>query len=260
MTKTLLAFIITGVALTVAQPAFAESITLVSNQSGVAGLAFADENGIQDEAQHPDTPGGPNSFNLTATVGGSRGSGAASIAADVSNLSTLRGEGTTSASYSTIIGQGEGHVSSFFFVFFELDRPHAFLFDGDFVTSGHASTPGDPRHLSDWRVSLMGLGPGGSQMPIFNEQGTDSIGLMRDGRLPPGLYRFLVHAGSFAANLESGAGSGEVFSNFAFSLDLDADPVPEPASLLLVGTGLGALVSARRRKRCAHVAVEPREV
>jgi hypothetical protein len=240
----------------VASAALAEPIIIVSNGTGVAGLAFASENGIDDEASHPDTPGGPDSFHLTTRVGGTSADGLAAIASDLGDPLRLRATGSTSVSYATQIGVAEGHVSSFFFVFFEIDTPRQFLFDGDFETSGDAFSTPQRAHRSDWSVLLLAMGPGGSSQEVLAAQGTDSMRLVRDGLLSPGLYRFLVQGTSFGANLIPGPGSGSVFSNFRFSLALDADapPVPEPGSLLLTATGLGALAAARRRKRAINPA------
>ena len=58
MTKTLLTGSITVVALMVASPALADAITIVSNQTGVAGLAYAAENGIDDRRPTPTRPAG----------------------------------------------------------------------------------------------------------------------------------------------------------------------------------------------------------
>ena len=105
MTKRLLACSITVVALTVASPALADPITIVSNGSGISGLAYATENGIEDMASDPDTPGGSNSFHLTAQVGGTTAEGFAAIASDLSDPLRLRANGSTSVSYTTEIGR-----------------------------------------------------------------------------------------------------------------------------------------------------------
>ena len=255
MSKRLLTGSIAAVALMVASAALADPIIIVSNGTGVAGLAFASENGIVDEASHPDTPAGPESFHLTARVGGSSADGSAAIASDLSDPLRLRATGSTSVSYSTQIGEAEGHVSSFFFVFFEIETPRRFLFDGDFETSGDPISTPQTAHRSDWTVLLLEMGPGGSSQEVLAAQGTNSMRVVRSGLLSAGLYRFLVQGTSLGANLIPGPGSGSVFSNFRFSLDLDADaPVPEPGSLLLTATGLGALAAARRRKRSVNPA------
>ena len=138
MTKTVLASTITAVTLAAASAAFADPIRIIQNGSGVAGLSYALENGVEDFASDPDAVGGPNSIRLSTRVGGTSTDAAAALVSDFSNPSRLSATGSTSVSYATELGEGEGHVSSSSFVFFELDRPQQFLFDGDLQTSGDA--------------------------------------------------------------------------------------------------------------------------
>ena len=261
MTKTILASTITALTLTAASTAFADPIRIVQNGSGVAGLSYSFENGVEDSASDPDAVGGPNSFRLSTRVGGTSADAAAELVSDFRNPSRLSGTGSTSASYATEVGRGEGNVASYYFVFFELDQPQQFLFDGDLQTSGDAfSTPTQERR-SDWEVSLFAMDSTGNIVrPILIERGTDSTRLVREGVLTAGIYRFLVQGTSFAASFLPGRASGNVHSNFAFSLDLNDGPapVPEPGSVLLLGTGLAAILGAKRRERWRR-AVEFRE-
>ena len=209
MTKTVLASIVTAVTLTTASAAIADPIHIVQNGSGVAGLSYALENGVEDFASDPDAIGGPNSFRLSTRVGGTSTDAAAALVSDFSDPSQLSAAGSTSVLYATEIGQGEGHVSSYYFMFFELDGPQQFLFDGNFQTSGDAFTTPEQLHRSDWDVSLFAMDSTGNiAMPILIERGTDSTRLVREGVLTAGMYRFLVQGTSFGASFFPGPHPG----------------------------------------------------
>ena len=67
---------------------------------------------------------------------------------------------------------------------------------------------------------------GNIAMPILIERGTDSTRLVREGVLTAGMYRFLVQGTSFGASFFPGPASGNVHSNFAFSLGLNDVATP----------------------------------
>ena len=113
MTKTVLASTLTAVTLTAASAAFADPVRIIQNGSGVAGLSYALENGVEDFASDPDAVGGPNSVRLSTRVGSTSTDAAAALVSDFSDPSRLSGTGSTSVSYATEVGQGEGHVSSY---------------------------------------------------------------------------------------------------------------------------------------------------
>ena len=67
-------------------------------RSGVAGLSYALENGVEDFASDPDAIGGPNSFRLSTRVGGTSTDAAAALVSDFSDPSQLSAAGSTSVS------------------------------------------------------------------------------------------------------------------------------------------------------------------
>jgi hypothetical protein len=255
MRQALVGSSVLGLGLLCSTAASADPITIITNSTGIAALAYTGERGVITTQSYPFNVNGNNSILVSAVTGGTTATASASIASDVGDLSRLRSSGSTNVSYRTQIGQTEARSLASFFVAFQLARAHEYLFSADFITSG-GNTSSSIVDRSEWGFDLISLDPNRSREPaLMIESGHDSTSVVRSGLLAPGLYRFNVQGTAVSANLsDAGTNSGSAFSNFAFSMDLTAlddppTPTPEPASLLLIASGLGGILAVCRRTR-----------
>ena len=253
MRQTLVSVPLSALLLLCSTPALADPISILTNSTGIAAQVYTGERGVITTKEYPFTPNGNNAVTVSAATGGSTASASTSVASDVTDLSLLRGNGSTQVAYQTQIGEGFGSATTSFFVAFELASAHEYRFAADFVTSGGATFI-PTADWTEWQFDLMSLDPGRSHEPaLMIDVGHHSTSVVRSGLLAPGLYRFFVQGTALAGNLSAlGPNSGSGFSNFAFTLGLTPlgeppTPTPEPASMLLIGTGLAGLFAARRR-------------